>query len=142
MGPRPEARVAITVTLCPCPDLRGCAMQGNAHKNLEIPDPPAVRLAFEHAVVLHDRVEVLHTAPNELDPFVPGNFLGGESPTPRGRDGGEEAPARREVTIADVELLWPLRMKVARLFVDVRIVCRGARQVRRKNELPREGDAD
>jgi hypothetical protein len=117
-------------------------MQGYAHKKLKVADPPPVRLAFEHAVVLDDGVEVLHAAPDELDPLVPGHLLGGENPTARGRGGGEEAPARREVAIADVELPRPLWVKVARLLVDVRVERRGAREIRPKDELPREGDAN
>jgi hypothetical protein len=46
------------------------------------------------------------------------------------------------VVIADVELPRPLWVKVTRLLVDARVERRGAREVRPKDELPREGDAN
>lgn len=142
MRPRPKTRVAVPVASGTRADFGSRAMQGDAHKQLQVADPPPVGLAFEHAVILQDRVEVLHAAPDKLDPLVPGHLQGGEDPTARGRDGGEEAPARREVAVPDVELPWPLRMKVARLLVDVRVVRSGAREIRPKDELHREGDAN
>ena len=76
MRPRIEPLVAIAVSMSTLAKLSSCLVERDTHKELQISHPASVRFAFEHPVILHDRVDVLDSTASKLEPFVLGDFLG------------------------------------------------------------------
>jgi len=80
-------------------------MQRNAHKNLEVSNPAVMRLSLEHASVLYSGADVLGLTPHELQQLVvPSHLVVGQHPAAGRLGWGEEAWARSQVAVADVEL--------------------------------------
>ena len=130
-------------------------MECDFNEAREVLHPPPVRLSLEHLVLLDHRVEVLDSRADELHPLIPdlltqrklplsiGIFLLSPSTEPppcllcRSRKGR----ACREMAIPDIELVGQLRVQVARVLEDVRVVCVDSEEVTSENQIASKRDA-
>ena len=89
-------------------------------KHAQVAHIPAVRLTFEHPVVLDDRVDVLDARADQLNPLIPRCLQRRKHVAISRLDQGEERRTRREMAIADVQLPRQLRVLEIGVLVDVR----------------------
>ena len=97
-------------------------------KHAQVAHIPAVRLTFEHPVVLDDRVDVLDARADQLNPLIPRCLQRRKHVAISRLDQSEERQSRREMAIADVQLPRQLRVLEIGVLVDVRFVRRGPHQ--------------
>ena len=91
-------------------------------KHAQVAHIPAVRLTFEHPVVLDDRVDVLDARADQLNPIIPRCLQRRKHVAISRLDPSEERRSRREMAIADVQLPRQLRVLEIGVLVDVRFV--------------------
>ena len=143
MRPPPVARVPRPpVPLPPAPEFDGCRVQGYLGEDRQLTHPPAERFPSEHAVILDDGVQVLHAGACQLQPLVP-NLLVNEEMSPPGLLRRRiERRTSRKMPIAEVALEVVLRVQVARVHIQVRVVRIHTKEQAPEDEFPSEGDGN
>ena len=136
MGPPAVARVPRAVPLFPLSYLYSGGMECDFNEAREVLHPPPVRLSLEHLVLLDHRVEVLDSRADELHPLIPDLLTQRKLPPPCLLCRSRKGRACREMAIPDIELVGQLRVQVARVLEDVRVVCVDSEEVTSENHRP------
>ena len=136
MGPPAVARVPRAVPLFPLSYLYSGGMERDFNEAREVLHPPPVRLSLEHLVLLDHRVEVLDSRADELHPLIPDLLTQRKLPPPCLLCRSRKGRACREMAIPDIELVGQLRVQVARVLEDVRVVCVDSEEVTSENHRP------
>ena len=123
MRPPPVACVPRpTVTLPPAPEFDGCCVQSYLGEDRQLAHPPAERLPPEHAVVLDDGVQVLHTSARQLQPAIPNVLVHEKLPPPGLLRWRIERRTSCKMPVTEVTLEVVLWVQVARVHIQVRVV--------------------
>ena len=119
-------------------------MECDFNEAREVLHPPPVRLSLEHLVLLDHRVEVLDSRADELHPLIPDLLTQRKLPPPCLLCRSRKGRACREMAIPDIpdiELVGQLRVQVARVLEDVRVVCVDSEEVTSENQIASKRDA-
>ena len=91
-------------------------------KHAQVAHIPAVRLTFEHPMVLDGHVDVLDARADQLNPLIPRCLQRRKHVAISRLDQSEERRSRREMAIADFQLPRQLRVLEIGVLVYVRFV--------------------
>ena len=140
--PPAVARVPRAVPLFPLSYLYSGGRECDFNEAREVLHPPPVRLSLEHLVLLDHRVEVLDSRADELHPLIPDLLTQRKLPPPCLLCRSRKGRACREMAIPDIELVGQLRVQVARVLEDVRVVCVDSEEVTSsENQIASKRDA-